>query len=402
MRAPLQNLAARTTAPRCVLEVTGRETLHSADGRRLTVNIESIAATASAVAMVGLPTALIATNDKENSKTDSLIGVVWSPAGRTMGISIPAGLQPIYPRIAADTSGWHVLFFVASRRTVAGALTDADLWYGRFNGKWEGLVRVASYKGKTAYPSLSPDFAIRQGELRFVFPYEETDSLHAAARQRGLVDVRWTVAGGWGSDTIQTPTTPTYVRITPGMADSQPFITAAVQGYAGADSRMRSALMLRGLPPSRLLVPMAQGTRAVRSPGLAAFGDRVAVSWTTPGALQGFFYTALSAAGALVHEPRELPSNVRGAAAAVGVDATTVMWLGQSAGDSKVVRAWWYDGADVTAVDSIYFRQPVFKFTAAKSKAGPLFVAAAEVAEPQGNSYPATEVISATARCASR
>lgn len=279
--APEATLGRTPTAPACSTIAGPSRRLELADGRIVSVDVQSVARAGRSVLAVGRfayvfpPTA--------NSRTspelvDSIMGVLLDDGGRVALVGNPAQPRTVrYVRAAAMPDGSFAVLYAT--HAPEGLLVYGDtgtLWLAMLqDGRWKEPARVAAIRTS----SLDRGSALLQhdGQLSFLYPFRDD---RRYADDGGVVLLRGR-KGAWKADTLRTATEPSSVVAVhdPGsstitaaiaVADSTTLLVAQKVYIARFDSSWSQPLAVAGDG----LLPVALPMLGVQSNGLVA-------SWLT-------------------------------------------------------------------------------------------------------------------------
>lgn len=257
--------------------------LELADGRVVSIDVQSVAASGDVVMAVGRHAYVFPRGaNPRTSPTlqDSIIGVVVDGRGRTSLVRNP--LLPrrvLFPRVTAARDGSFHMLFVTSGDSVglqSTPLDTASIWYARFhNGAWTTPERVATVRA-AFLQSESTELLELDGSPAYLFPFIDARQDSSSG---GVILLR-RASGAWLADTLATPAATPFVRavVVPGgssvvavIAQAGPRVggIAADELYAVRFDSARSA-------PRRI---GGDGWRPVTLPMLATVGDTIIASW---------------------------------------------------------------------------------------------------------------------------
>jgi hypothetical protein len=188
--------------------------LELADGRILSIDVQSVARAGPSVLAVGRYAYVFPRT--ANSRTspelvDSILGVLIDGGGRVTLVPNPAAPRPVrYSRAVTMPNGDFTVLYATSAPEGLQASTDtATLWLATFrNGVWSTPSRIAAVR--TASLDRASALLQKDGRLAFVYPFRD-DRRHD--EDGGAVLLRQQ-QGRWTSDTLRTETEPTSVSAT--------------------------------------------------------------------------------------------------------------------------------------------------------------------------------------------
>jgi hypothetical protein len=199
----------------CTASAEPARRLELGDGRIVSVDVQSVAASGGSVMAVGRHAYVFPrTANPLTSPTlmDSITGVVIDGRGNTSLVSNPMRTRRVFfPHVAAATDGsFHVLFVTSSdsAELQSTPLDTASIWYARFgNGAWSAPEFVAAVRGGLLQ-SESTDFLEHNGSPAFLFP-----SISGGRRSSGGGVVLLRRRNGfWSADTLPTHGLTPFVR----------------------------------------------------------------------------------------------------------------------------------------------------------------------------------------------
>jgi hypothetical protein len=385
--------SARTCSPR----VTARKSLLLGDGRGIVVDLTGIAAKDSEVALVGNRTTLFGSG---GNSADSLLGVIWSITGGVVGIPIPGGHRPVFPKIAPSSTGWDVAFFEAPRSAPGGTLTEATVWAAHFNGTWTSVTRIAEFAGKSVHAGFASELIASSGTLSLLLNFEAEASAPSDPAIGFLLLTR-APSGAWSRMEVPARTGPGGVALSPGSSDhTGPVIGVVEPPLIG--QRFRAPSLGVRLGPNASPMWFGDGNVTVRTPTAALTGSRLMAAWSTSAERQTAFYASAHLTRPETTRPRRLDMGVADGPRLVGFDSGAALF-GLDASASRSIRIWWLGGdADASLRDSVSFPRSVFKYSIAKSKGGLLYIAALQVPTLGMSGDPSMEVVSVAMSCGSQ
>jgi hypothetical protein len=322
------------------------------DGSSLTIDAASIATNGQSVAVAGTPIhvwAAGATSDSSPRRTRPAIGVIRETSGAVRLVPAPPTVPTAsYPRIAsAGAAGWHFLFVTGKLGATGNALAfeQAELWYGRFDGRrWQGVQRVAHARSASLLPGMSSDLVLAKEGLAFAYSYDRSNALRSnSPGNQGLVLLHRRF-GRWSADTLRTWEGPRAVALT--ALPDEGVLAAFAQTYfqrprprgpALFTARYRSAW-----EDPRLVLDL--GPQYVAAPMVASAGaGRHVLAWQTmaPGADTGTLDWGIAITGGQLQRigpigpvaPIDRPAMLR-------LDDRRTVWLarnGASRGELRVL-----------------------------------------------------------------
>jgi hypothetical protein len=209
----------------CSLTVVRSDTVQLSDGRRISLDAQSMATDGQSIIAVGSHAHIWPPGARRGAGVvdeGSTIGFLRDSAGVFHIVPTPvlppsvAMVHIEYPRVApaAAGGGWHMIFMVYSNRFEHAFPSDsAEIWYGRLDRSgWHDQQRLAITAGRLDPQGSSALIALGD-DLYFAYPYDPfTSSLW---RPGGMLLSRR--GGQWHSDTVCTENSPSSVGL---IADS--------------------------------------------------------------------------------------------------------------------------------------------------------------------------------------
>jgi len=345
--------------------------------------------------VVGTPTSLIGPG---GIAADTLLGLTWTQKHGTSPIPIPAGHQPLFPKVAASSFGWDVLFFEASQRAPGGLLSGATLWFAHFSGVWTTPVRIADFGGTSVYAGFASELVSHRGILGLLLNFEGSPT--AGGLTDGFLLITRNRSGLWSTASVPARSGPGVVTLSNGPSDSTPFLIGVIEPHLVGQRFRPPSLGLR-LNPHGSPVWFGNERTPVRSPSAAFLADRVIASWSTSAERQTVFYSSTTPGGLDTLPTRRLELPVADGGRLVKIGAGAALF-GLEVGEARKIRIWWLDErADAALRDSIVFPRGVFKYSVAKSEGELLYIAALQVPTWGLSGDPSMEIVNVAMRCGS-
>lgn len=273
----------------CSVRAETPRRLELADGRTVSVDVQSVAVSGGTAMAVGRHAYVFprsATPVTPPIMRDSIIGIVTDERGNTSLVPNPLrNRRAFFPRVAAGGDGsFHVVFVTASDSAEASVLPldTATIWYARFvNGAWISTERVGAVRQASLRSESASNLLERAGDLSFLFPFLDRRS---AATSGGVVLLR-RMGSAWSADTLRTHSMPKHVRavyspgneyIVAGIVQAVPRVNSRSQGSNPADELYLARFDSAWREPRRA---GGDGRRTVSIPVLATAGETIVASW---------------------------------------------------------------------------------------------------------------------------
>ena len=209
-------VAQLNAAEACTVSAGPSRRLELSDGRIVSVDAKSVAASAGSIMALGpyvytFPTK--ATPSTSPLAGDPMIGVSVDAGGVVRLIPSPLGDRPVvFARAAAGPAGSFHVLFVTGIDSVDGSPAPDDsatIWYAAFaRGAWGAPSRVMETRGAALNPEFTSELLARGDSLDFVFPFLDHRS---AGSSGGLIALRRR-NGRWATDTLRTYLRPPAAR----------------------------------------------------------------------------------------------------------------------------------------------------------------------------------------------
>ena len=198
-------------APACTSIAGPSRRLELADGRIVSIDVQSVARAGESVLAVGRYAYVFPPN--ANSRTspqlvDSILGVLVDGRGRVSVVANPAAPRTVrYSRVVTMPDGdFNVLYATSGPEGLLEHTDTATLWLAKLrNGIWSTPLRIAAVR--TASLDRASALLQRDGQLAFVYPFRDD---RRPAEDGGAILLRQR-SGRWTSDTLRTETEPTSV-----------------------------------------------------------------------------------------------------------------------------------------------------------------------------------------------
>ena len=267
----------------CVVSAEQPHRLELGDGRVVSLDVQSVAASGGVVMAVGRHAYVFPQGANPRSSpelVDSIIGLVLDERGNASLVSNPMGARHVlFPRVVAAPGGaFHVLFVTGgdSAELRATPMDSASIWYARFSdGAWTTPERVTG-AGAGFLQSESAELLEYRGSPWFLYPFVDGSRGYGAG---GVVLLRRR-NGAWSADTLRTNAVTPLVRAVnvPGSASLLAVITLVVPrgGWIPAEELYAVRFDSGWSAPRRI---GGDGRRPVTLPVLAAVGDTIVASW---------------------------------------------------------------------------------------------------------------------------
>lgn len=264
-------------APACTSVAGPSRRLELADGRIVSIDVQSVARAGESVLAVGRYAYVFPPN--ANSRTspqlvDSILGVLVDGHDRVTLVSNPAAPRTVrYSRIATMPNGeFNVLYATTAPEGLLAHTDTATLWLAGFrNGAWTTPSRIAAVR--TASLDRASALLQNDGELAFVYPFRD-DRRH---NEDGGVVLLRRRQDNWTFDTLRTDTEPSGVAavyhpvresiaVVLAVADHLPPLLAQRLHIATFDSSWSRAVAIAG----NGIAPIAHPSLVVQDRGLVA------------------------------------------------------------------------------------------------------------------------------------
>ena len=269
------------TAPACTATAEPSRRLELADGRIVSIDVQSVARARESVIAVGRHAYVFPRNATSTTSpllVDSILGVQVDRggAGRITVLANPAAPRRVlYSRAVAMPNGDISVLYATHGPEGLRAHTDtATLWLATLRGgSWGTPSRITMVR--TATLDRASVLLQRDGQLSFVYPFRDDRRHH---EDGGVVLLRQR-QGRWTPDTLRTETEPTAVN-----AAYDPARGSIVVVFPVADRSppFLSQRLLIARFDSSWSVPVAiagDGITPVAHPSLAIYNGGLAATW---------------------------------------------------------------------------------------------------------------------------
>jgi hypothetical protein len=255
--------------------------LELADGRIVSIDVQSVARAGEFVLAVGRYAYLFPPN--ANSRTspelvDSILGVLIDGGGRVTLVANPAAPRTVrYARVAAMPNGdFSVLYATSAPEGLLAHTDTATLWLATFRGRaWSSTSRVAVVRSATLDGASA--LLQRDGQLAFVFSFRDD---RGYSDDGGAVLLRQR-QGRWMSDTLRTETEPTSVSATYDSVGGSIVVALAVADHRPPLLAQRLLIARFDSSWSRPVAIAGDGVVPIAHPSLVANGIGLVASWLT-------------------------------------------------------------------------------------------------------------------------
>jgi hypothetical protein len=300
----------------CAVRAGPSRRLELPDGRIVSVDAKSVAASAGVIIALGPYVYTFPANATPTTSPmagDPMIGVSIGASGVVSLVPSPLTDRSTgFARAAAGPAGsFHVLFVtgIDSLDDVPAPEDSATIWYAHFTrGAWDTPSRVMETRGAALNPEFSSELLARGDSLDFVFPFVDHRSAESSG---GLVALRRR-NGRWGSDTLRTYLRPPAARAkyatdgTPVVLFSQMAQGAKAEGvYLARAGHGWSA-------PQRI---GGDGVRPISDLSVVTTPDGIVASWS--------LWQWLNAASNVIEWSRIAPTGARSPATVLDSGAVT-------------------------------------------------------------------------------
>jgi hypothetical protein len=265
----------------CAVSAGPSRRLELPDGRIVSVDVKSVAASGGSVIAVGQYAYVFprgSTPTTSPVQRDSIIGVLIDSRGAVTLVPSPFGHRPIrYSRVAPGRDGsFHAVFVPGSESDSLPQPDTATIWYAQFaGGAWRVPVPVATTSDAALEEELTSNLLVWNGSLSLAFSFLDRSNAESGG---GLVLLRRR-DGRWTSDTLRTYREPSMVR-TARAPDGSSVSVLFAQSVANA--RAEDVWLTR--LDSAWSVPRRLGGRAghpVSDLALASVAGGLVPSWST-------------------------------------------------------------------------------------------------------------------------
>ena len=281
------------SADSCSVAVLDQHPVTLETGSHVSVDVSGVAVNGNTVIVVGSDTHIWPSGVARDSSSPigerTAIGVLRDASGRLSIVPSPMPDERILtPRVAsAGSVGWDVIFVtMADTARQVGRWLNANLWYGRFDGRaWHDISQLGGVRSAYLSNNSTSDLVSVRGALYFAFPYDRTVELHASpAGSSGLVMLKRR-GGRWTFDTLPTWRGPDQVQLAPN-ADSATVSAAIAQVFFENHRSHHSSLFVVKYDsawhePQLAVTDSSTSQRYVADPKIRVAGTRTLVAWVT-------------------------------------------------------------------------------------------------------------------------
>jgi hypothetical protein len=274
--------AQATVAEACTVSAGSSRRLELPDGRIVSVDAKSVAASGGSVIALGPHVYTFPANATPTTSPlpgDPLVGVFVDARGVVQLVPSPLRDRAVvFARAAAGPAGSFDVLFVTGIDSIDGGPAPDDsatIWYAPFaHGSWGTPQRVAETRGAALNPEFTSDLLTREGSLAFVFPFVDPRS---TGSNGGLVALQRR-NGQWRSDTLRTFLRPPAARATYGANDTLVVLfSQSVRGAKAEDVYLARAAV-GWSAPQRI---GGNGVRPVSDLALVSGAEGIVASWST-------------------------------------------------------------------------------------------------------------------------
>ena len=274
--------AQATSAEACTVSAGPSRRLELLDGRVVSVDAKSVAASDGSIIALGPHAYTFPANASHTTSPlpgDPAVGALIEASGVVRLVPSPLRDRAVvFARAAAGPSGsFHVLFVTGIDSIDGGPAPDdsATIWYASFaRGVWGTPQRITETRGAALNPEFTSNLLASDGSLAFVFPFVD----HRSPGSSGGLIALQRRNGQWRSDTLRTYLRPPAVRATYGANDSLVVLfSQSVRGAKAEDVYLARAA--RGWSaPQRI---GGNGVRPVSDLALVTGLEGIVASWST-------------------------------------------------------------------------------------------------------------------------
>ena len=299
----------------CAVTAGPSRRLELPDGRIVSVDAKSVAASGGAIIALGPFVYTFPANASPTTSPvpgDPVVGVLIDPNGvaRLVPSPLPDRNVVIARAAAAPDGAFHVLFVTGIDSVDTTSPADsATIWYAHFaRGSWGTPQRVWQTRGAALDPEFTSDLLGQNGSLAFVFPFADDRSPGSGG---GLVMLR-RQNGRWSSDTLRTYLRPPAARAK--YLTNDTLVVLFSQRVRGAKAEDVYLARVR----NGWTVPIRIGgndVRPVSDLSLVMVHDGMVASWST--------WQWLDATSNVIEWSRIAPDGARSAATVVDSGAVT-------------------------------------------------------------------------------
>ena len=332
--SPATATAQAGAAEACTVNAAPSRRLELPDGRIVSVDAKSVAASAGSIIALG-PYVYTFPSDATPTTSplagESVIGVSIDANGVVSLVPSPvAARSVVFPRAAAGPAGsFHVLFVTGIDSVDSSPAPDdsATIWYAPFvRGAWGTPIRVTETRGAALNPEFTSELLARGDSLDFVFPFVDERSARSSG---GLIALRRR-NGRWLNDTLRT-----YLRPAAARAKYATDGTAVVLFSQTAEDAKAEAVYLARAghvwsAPQRI---GGDGVRPVSDLALTIVPDGMVASWST--------WQWMNAASNVIEWSRIAPTGTRSVAEVLDSGVVTYPFELVTAGRSAL---WLHQG----------------------------------------------------------
>jgi hypothetical protein len=330
--------------------------LELADGRIVSLDVQSVAGAGGSVLAVGRYANVFPPN--ANSRTspelvDSILGVLIDGGGRVRLVPNPAAPRSVrYARVVTMPNGdFGVLYATSAPQGLVVHTDTATLWLATLRGgTWVSTSRVAAVR--TATLDRASALLQRDGDLAFVFPFRD-DRDHNDDGGAVLLRRR---RGRWTSDTLRTETEPSSVSAAYDSVGGSIVVALAVGDHLPPLLAQRLLLTRFDTSWSRPVPIAGDGVVPIAQPLLVANGSKLVASWLSwpnhDPARGSLHWLQLDASGRL-----HLRSVIDSGAATYPFELTVVnaapLWLYHGAPFGEAVKLMMANDSNVTPLPDV-------------------------------------------------
>ena len=313
---PTASAAQATDAEACTVSAGPSRRLELPDGRIVSVDAKSVAASGGSILALGPFVYTFPANATPTTPPlpgEAPVGVVIAANGVVALVPSPLpDRRVVHARAAAATVGaFHVLFVTGIDSADAAPAADdsATIWYASFaRGRWGTPQRVGSTRGAALNPEFTSDLLRSDGSLAVVFPFVDHRS---AGSSGGLVALRRR-NGQWSSDTLRTYLPPPAARARYATGDTLAVLFSQSVRGAKAEDVYLVRVSHGWSAPKRI---GGNGVRPVSDLSLSPVHDGFIASWST--------WEWLNAASNVIEWSRSATNGAQSPAAVVDSGAVT-------------------------------------------------------------------------------
>lgn len=288
-----RGLTGRTheRSPRCDVIASEPARIELRDGRSMSIDATSSAASADRMLFLGTFVHLWpqgATGTTPPVAADSLMGVELDRRGVLRAVPRPESAgRALFPRVVArGQRSFEVVAFSAEDGAELSAepLDSVSVWYGRYaDGRWGRIRRLGAFARVSVQSEFGSQLVVVDGGSAIAFPFSDREP----ASSGGVVLLRLTPNSTY-IDTLRTLTRPSYVSLSAdGSASSSLIATMTMSPPERASSGPQQIYMARfdktWQPAARIA---GDAERAAVAPTAFTGRQGVAVTWTSWSAMR--------------------------------------------------------------------------------------------------------------------